>query len=342
MVNFTIREGETSSFTYTFEAVAPMIPVITVEFVEGTATSDDGYGGTRTGTSIVNVNGYIYGEYSYSFGATIDAVDEKSEQFTLNVYNNGNLSETVTVTILDDLVWHGTELADTWKGSTDADIYNAYAGADVVWGFNGKDEIDGGDGHDRLLGGRGNDLLTGGIGNDTLNGESGSDVLNGGAGKDRMSGGKGADALNGNAGHDNLAGGAGNDTLSGSVGNDTLSGGNGHDKLRGGNGADIVVGGKGRDSIDGGKGNDVLTGGDSADTFIFAKNFGHDEITDFEVVGREKIDVSGAADIRNFRDLSKNYATDTDEGVLIEVNDKSSILITGVQIGDLSGQDFIF
>ena len=76
--------------------------------------------------------------------------------------------------------------------------------------------------------------------------------------------------------------------------------------------------------------------------FVFSGNFGHDRITDFEIVGREKIDLSEAADIRNFKDLAENYASTTDEGVLIEISRKASILIEGVEISDLSGQDFIF
>jgi len=85
-----------------------------------------------------------------------------------------------------------------------------------------------------------------------------------------------------------------------------------------------------------------LTGGESVDKFIFSGKFGHDRITDFEIVGREKIDLSDAADIRNFKDLARNYATDTNEGVLIEIGKKASILIEDIELSDLSGQDFIF
>ena len=224
MASFTVREGKSSAFSYSFEGYSP---AISVKFVAGTATSEDGYGGTRIGSSSVSINGYIRGSYTYSFGANLDSVDEEDEQFFLEVYFNGVLDETVTITVLDDLAWHGTDAGETWAGSADDDAYFAYAGADVVRGRNGNDEIDGGNGHDRLIGGNGNDVLIGQLGNDTLEGGNGSDVLTGGKGRDILIGGNGSDTLNGDAGHDQLFGGGKNDTLAGGNGNDSLLGGMG-------------------------------------------------------------------------------------------------------------------
>lgn len=339
MVNFTVREGDTSSFTYSYNGYNP---VITVKFAAGTATYEDGYSGTRISSSISSINGYVYAVSTYSFGANVDKIDEADEQFTLEVYYNGILDEIVTITILDDLAWHGTDSSETWSGSANSDVYFAYAGADVVRGRGENDEIDGGQGHDWLIGGNGSDFLSGSAGNDTLDGGNGADVLFGGEGKDSLFGGSNKDTLTGDTGHDQILGGGGSDDLSGGIGNDFLSGGNGHDFLQGGNGADKIEGGKGRDKIDGGNGNDILTGGFSADTFVFTGKFGHDRIVDFEFDGREKIDLSDAVDIRNFKDLAENYATDTDDGVLIEISSKASILIEGVNISSFSGQDFIF
>jgi len=88
MTNFSVREGESSAFTYSFNGYSPEI---TVKFFEGTATSDDGYGGTRIGSSVTSINGYVYAKYTYSFGAYVDTIDENDEQFTLKIYYNGVL-----------------------------------------------------------------------------------------------------------------------------------------------------------------------------------------------------------------------------------------------------------
>ena len=58
----------------------------------------------------------------------------------------------------------------------------------------------------------------------------------------------------------------------GSLGNDTILGGNGNDRLTGGGGSDV---------FDGGAGNDKLFGNpDSADTYLFARGHGQDEVRD--------------------------------------------------------------
>ena len=58
----------------------------------------------------------------------------------------------------------------------------------------------------------------------------------------------------------------------GSLGNDTILGGNGNDRLTGGGGSDV---------FDGGAGNDKLFGNpDSADTYLFARGHGRDEVRD--------------------------------------------------------------
>lgn len=339
MTNFTIREGETSAFTYSYNGYNPLIEV---KFVAGTATSADGYAGSLTSSSSSSINGYVYASNTYSFGAYSDNIDEPDEQFTIEIYYNGYLNDTVTVIVKDDLAWHGTSENDIWSGGTGSDIYFGYGGADVIRGLNGNDDLYGGAGDDRLVGGQGADQLEGGTGDDTLEGGKGADELSAGAGNDILFGGGGADHLFGGEGGDSLSGDGGKDEIFGGLGDDILSGGNGHDALYGGSGNDLIDGGKGRDLINGGAGDDILTGGSSADQFVFAGDFGHDRITDFSVKGREKIDLSESADIKSFRDLAKNFATDTDEGVLIEIGPESSLLIEEIQLAELSWREFTF
>ena len=339
MTTFTLREGEKSAFTYSYEGYSPYIDV---RFKSGTAMSSDGYLGGVISSATSNVNGYVTASRTYSFGSYTDETDEPDEQFTIEIYYNGSLSDTVTVIIQDDLAWHGTSADDIWFGDTGNDVYFGYGGADVIRGLNGGDNLDGAEGDDRLLGGKGSDNLNGGSGNDTVEGGKGSDRLYAGTGNDILFGGSGADQILASDGDDNLSGDGGRDRLFGESGNDTLLGANGHDTLEGGSGNDLLDGGKGRDVINGGAGDDILTGGLSADQFVFTSGFGNDVITDFSVKGREKIDLAESADIRSFKDLAKNYATDTEEGVLIEIGSESTLLIENIELSDLSWREFTF
>ncbi|MCB1340134.1 MAG: M10 family metallopeptidase [Pseudooceanicola sp.] len=80
---------------------------------------------------------------------------------------------------------------------------------------------------------------------------------------------------------DKVTGNAAGNVLDGRNGNDVLKGLAGKDVLKGGNGADKMFGGVGNDTLNGGTGNDILTGQKGKDTFVFAKNFDKDTITDF-------------------------------------------------------------
>ena len=82
-----------------------------------------------------------------------------------------------------------------------------------------------------------------------------------------------------------------NDVINGQGGNDVLRGLSGNDVLRGDAGNDVLDGGTGNDRLDGGTGSDRLTGGSGADTFVFARGYGQDTVTDF-VSGTDKIDLS--------------------------------------------------
>ncbi|MCO6521447.1 MAG: hypothetical protein J6582_10460 [Snodgrassella sp.] len=106
----------------------------------------------------------------------------------------------------------------------------------------------------------GNDVLIGYESDDTLIGLGGNDVLKGHGGNDFLDGGDGDDNLDGGAGNDVLIGGAGND---------------------------FIYGGDGDDTINGGTGNDYLEGGIGSDLFVFDKNFGHDQLLEFNPSGKD-------------------------------------------------------
>lgn len=201
-------------------------------------------------------------------------------------------------------------------------------------------ELYGYDGNDTLLGGIRNDEMHGGSGRDEMRGGSGEDMLFGGGGSDLMFGDFDNDVLSGNGGGDIMDGGYGEDRLSGGGGRDKLFGGSENDELSGDAGHDRLSGQIGADTLDGGAGNDVLQGGRGADRFVFSK--GHDTITDFKTGGRQEVVDLSATDISGFRDLKKAAMRDTSDGVLIEISQKDTLLLSGLDMDELKANDFLF
>ncbi|MCO6516354.1 MAG: hypothetical protein J6586_07640, partial [Snodgrassella sp.] len=107
------------------------------------------------------------------------------------------------------------------------------------------------------------------------------------AGNDVLIGYESDDTLIGLGGNDVLKGHGGNDFLDGGDGDDNLDGGAGNDVLIGGAGNDFIYGGDGDDTINGGTGNDYLEGGIGSDLFVFDKNFGHDQLLEFNPSGKD-------------------------------------------------------
>ncbi|UJP06402.1 MAG: hypothetical protein LZF61_05390, partial [Nitrosomonas sp.] len=83
-------------------------------------------------------------------------------------------------------------------------------------------------------------------------------------------------------GNDTVYGGDGNDNLDGGAGKDYLNGYDGNDTLLGQNGADQLYGSNGGDTLNGGTGDDYLEGNQGADTYVIAKNDGHDVIYNYD------------------------------------------------------------
>lgn len=114
------------------------------------------------------------------------------------------------------------------------------------------------------------------------------------------------------------------------------------------NGDDTLIGTAFDDTLVGGAGDDVMTGGAGADRFIFRDHggdqgdFGHDTITDFEAgAGAGDVIRLELTGLTNFADLLSK-ATDTENGVLIQIDDGNSILLEGLTIADLHEDDFEF
>ncbi len=271
-----------------------------------------------------------------------DGEDARFQIYRGFVFDGGAGADTVT----------GTEAGDTVLGGSGADQLRMGAGNDFVLGESGDDILEGGAGNDWLEGGTHQDLIYGGTGEDTINGGAGFDLIFGGAGHDRIDGGEQADNLFGDAGNDTILGGggldrlfgcSGDDLMRGEAGTDALFGGRGDDTLEGGDGNDILIGHAGFDVLNGGAGNDILIGSFNADVFIFAGQFGSDQIRDFESRNPfEKIDLSGVASITNFDDLSRNHMRQIDTGVLIDAGEGNRLLLKGVDISDLDPSDFVF
>lgn len=200
-------------------------------------------------------------------------------------------------------------------------------------GYHGSDDIfDGGEGHDdmtlRIINGI---VLMGTAqvdisGNNQIFGREGADILLAGAGDDFVDGGIGNDSISGGSGNDLLDGGSGSDYISGEDGDDILIGRVGNDTLIGGSGCDILYSGSGGTSIlDGGVGDDWLQGGAGNDTYIFARGYGHDIITDFGTLTPTDVDtlklVGVGADTVEFSRQGDNLVVRivaTDEDIIIQ------------------------
>ena len=219
--------------------------------------------------------------------------------------------------------------------------------------------LNGGDGNDNLQGMNGNDRLFGGAGDDRMSGGAGADVLNGGNGIDRaqytdatagvLADLQYADRNTGFAAGDTYVsiegfdGSRYDDDLRGDAANNVLWGHNGNDRLHGRGGNDNLQGMNGNDRLFGGTGDDRMTGGIDGDTFVFLGNFGHDIITDLDITqSGERIDLSAVLSITDFTDLSNNHLSQSGGNTMISDGRGNTITMLGVNMGDLTADDFLF
>ncbi|WP_158454174.1 calcium-binding protein [Ruegeria pomeroyi] len=245
----------------------------------------------------------------------------------------------------------GNDLLISGQGTTRADHQHR---GDQLFGEAGDDTLQGGQADDHLEGGAGNDSITGGAGNDVINTgtfdsrTAGHDTAAGGDGDDEITGSNASDWLYGDAGNDTLNGGddwitADVDYLYGGDGNDLLISGQGETQADHQHRGDQLFGGAGNDTLTGGKANDYLEGGTGADSFVFLSDFGQDTIADFSTSqSGETIDLSGVSQITSFSDLATNHLTQSGSDAVINDGAGNTITLTGINMADLTADDFLF
>lgn len=179
----------------------------------------------------------------------------------------------------------------------------------------------------RLFGNSGDNVIAGGAGNDTLDGGSGGkDTLIGGTGDDVYYVTRTSMTLTEKAGE-------GNDTVRSTI---TWTLGDNFETLvldgaasvnaTGNALANRIVGNAGNNVITGGGGNDQLTGGAGNDTFVFARGFGNDVVTDF----------NAATDTLQFQGYARGsmHLTQVGANVVIDFGGADSITLLGVKATD--------
>ncbi|MCG7394811.1 heme peroxidase [Microvirga sp. ACRRW] len=269
---------------------------------EGNDTIDGG-----SGTNILNggVGNDVF-MYDIDGGGATSTINGGADIDTINAYENGNGSETLSVTFTTRLTHiEGATIgadvervvADLGGGSSDMLEYSTASssvtvdlGAGTASGFisiSGIENVRGGNAADTLIGNGAANLLDGRGGADTLRGLGGNDtyvVDNAGDVVDETAAGSGGidtveTALASytlTAGVENLeytgggaftgTGNALNNAITSGNSGDNLSGLDGDDTLNGNGGNDTLNGGVGNDNVNGGSGNDVMDGGIGNDT----------------------------------------------------------------------------
>ena len=122
--------------------------------------------------------------------------------------------------------------------------------------------------------------------------------------------------------------------------------GDGNDVALGADGDDILTTGAGNDSVSGGMGDDTITLGSGADMMgltrwsegQFPFGDGNDVVTDFDAT--EDIIIFQIVNGTTYDALTD--ATQTAEGTLISYVEGSSVLLEGVNLSDLSADNFLY
>ena len=113
-----------------------------------------------------------------------------------------------------------------------------------------------------------------------------------------------------------------------------------NDFVVGTDGANTLLGGGGNDLLLGLAGNDLLTGGTGSDTFIFSRGSGADQITDFIAgAGSDDLIELRGTPYASFSAL-RTAATGTAGGALLDLGSGDTLLLLGVTVASLHGDDF--
>ncbi len=306
------------------------------------------YGGDPNGLSLAGESYIIFG--GDKLFPKLNITYDHSTQLTADLP-----LELTTPTPFDDYLEYGRD-EDVLSALPGHDYVDGGLGNDTIGGNTGNDTIEGGLGADLLFGWLGDDLIFVGLesisftdhshnvvwagpGYDTVVGDAGSDILGGGHDDDHVTGGRGDDLLFGGFGNDTVSGDQGFDTIYGGWGDDLIKGGAHADLLFNGEGDDTVQGGSGNDTLWGGRDNDQLNGGIGSDKFVFTVTAGNDQITDFNL-DDDMLDLS-ATDFTGLDTLT-SAAEDTSGGLLVTINDTTTILFMGLSLSDLANMDITF
>ncbi|MGR3377692.1 sialate O-acetylesterase [Salipiger abyssi] len=224
-----------------------------------------------------------------------------------------------------------------------------------------------------IIGNSGSNFLNGAWGDDTLVAGAGDDTLRDSNGADLLMGGRGNDVYHIDDRGDRIVelAGEGDDlvvalvdtdlrqhsqhletlTLAGSAdisgtGNaldNAIYGNDGNNRLHGAWGNDTLVGGAGNDRLSDSRGNDLFQGGPGQDVFVFYDGFGVDLVTDFEPDRRgEVIDMRAVSAITGFDDLLASHLRSFGGNAVIEDGAGNMIVLQGIEVSDLSANDFLF
>ncbi len=104
----------------------------------------------------------------------------------------------------------------------------------------------------------------------------------------------------------------------------------------------IINGGAGDDVLSGGAGDDILIGEAGADVFVFQDGFDRDVIRDFDPSSGDQIDLSAVSEISGYGDLRCFHLLQDGDDALIDAGGGDVIRLQGVDIEELSLDDFIF
>ncbi|MCB2113843.1 MAG: hypothetical protein KDD85_09900 [Parvularculaceae bacterium] len=247
-----------------------------------------------------------------------------------------------TLIKIENLV--GSSFNDRLIGLFNQDnVFHGGDGNDYFDGFAGSDSIYGQNGDDRIIGGAGGDLLDGGDGHDLVSYGSSQSAINVNLKTLAVSGGDAAgdtlvavEGVIGSAFADAIIGDDNYNTIQANGGADWVNGGGGFDFINGHNGADMLIGGTG---------NDTLIGGLHDDTFRFSPGDGADRINDFGAGGATGNDLIQLKDYGPaFDTFAEVMAAASQQGgdTLIDFGGGDSILLVGINVGQLNAADFSF
>lgn len=103
----------------------------------------------------------------------------------------------------------------------------------------------------------------------------------------------------------------------------------------------VINGGGGNDLLIGGRQNDIFVGGDGQDTFVFAADSGVDIVTDFATREIDVLDFSAVfSDVNEIVGIG-GAATQVGTATLIDLGNNNGVVLLGVNVSDLTADNFI-